>query len=444
MSLRARAVLIAGFAVVVLWALAAAGTIRGVQGHLDRTLDDRLAMSARMVSGLIQRSGLTVSSPMASSELGEAVRVGGGEGMACQIRSLRGEVLAQTAGTPDTVFSDQAMGYGLADIAGESWRTFTLRDGDYQIVTADRINERAILARQMLITTSVPFLIAVVGGLLALWVGIGRGLAPLDTLSQTLSEKTVDDTSPVDIGHPPAELVPVVGAMNELLGRLAMSLSAQRAFTDAAAHELRTPLTAIDTHLQVARLTEGAASEASLEKAAEGVRRLSRILNQMMTLARTDVDTDASVATGSIRTTVESLVERLPPVERQRVVLDTGGGDGGSPLPGTLLEAAVRNLMDNALHYSPPDSPVSIRLLCDSQTGRGLIEVADRGAGLSEEEIARVGRRFWRGDQGRNGREGAGLGISIVRSISDRFGGTFSLHPREGGGLVARLTIPLE
>lgn len=106
-----------------------------------------------------------------------------------------------------------------------------------------------MLTRQMLIATTIPFLIAVIGGLLALWVGIGRGLSPLETLRRTLEGKSANDTSSVEIGEPPAELKSVVSALNELLAHLAQMLSSQRAFTDAAAHELRTPLTAIDTHL---------------------------------------------------------------------------------------------------------------------------------------------------------------------------------------------------
>lgn len=444
MSLRLRAVLIAGISLLVLWGLAAAWMVRGVQHNLDHTLDERLAMSARMVGGLLQRSALPTASAIPGSEVQQAVLVGGGEGIACQIRSLRGEILAQTAGAPETVFRAQASGYGAAEIEGEAWRTYTLQDGDYQIVTADRIEERATLTRQMLIATTVPFLIAVIGGLLALWIGIGRGLSPLETLCRTLKEKRANDTRPVDIGKPPAELKPVVRALNELLARLAQMLSSQRAFTDAAAHELRTPLTAIGTHLQVVQLTDGPVAKASLQKAGEGVQRLSRIVNQMMILARTDAATEESGEDYSIGEVVRELIGGLIPAEQARIELDIEEPDGITLIPRAMLEAAIRNLVDNALRYDSARGGVTIRVRCNAEAQQGLIEVADRGPGLRADQIAEVGRRFWRGDQGRSSSEGAGLGLSIVRSIADRFGATLTLSPRDGGGLVAGFLFPVK
>lgn len=106
-----------------------------------------------------------------------------------------------------------------------------LRADGYQITTADRIDQRNILINDLLRAAGVPFLIAVQGSLLTLWIGIGRGLVPLETLRRELRTKKIDDTTPIVLGHPPAELCPVLEAMNGLLGRLAQTLSSQRAFT---------------------------------------------------------------------------------------------------------------------------------------------------------------------------------------------------------------------
>ncbi len=443
MSLRLRAVLIAGLALLVLWLFAAALMIRGVQDNLDRTLDERLAMSARMVSGLMQQSAVPVSGAAGESGLQRSVQVAGGEGMACQVRSLRGDVMARTDGSPDTLFDDHRPGYAFTELDGQVWRTFTLLDGDYRIVTADRVEERERLTGQMLVATSVPFLIAVIGGLMALWIGIGRGLAPLDTLRRILHARDTYDFGAIDIPRPPAELVPVMEALNGVLGRLATALSSQRAFSDAAAHELRSPLTAIDTHLQVARVTDGKMAAASLEQASEGVHRLSRLLGQMLLLARTETAPNEDAATPSIHSLIRAVVEQLPVAQQRRIALSLDGSDAASPLPDELLAAAVRNLLENALHYSPETSLVEISAVCSRPGLQGLIEIADRGPGLTAEQSARVEQRFWRGDQGRSSREGAGLGLSIVRSVTERFGGSFGLHCREGGGLVARLTVPL-
>jgi len=446
MSLRWRAVLIAGIALIVPWALAAAWMMHGVQANLDRALDDRLAMSARMVSGLMARAALLPQrSPHAAPQpdWAEVIRVSSQDGIACEIRSEQGAVIAQTDGSPDAAANALPMGYSTREIDGKSWRIYLLDRHGYQIITADRIDKREVLTAEMLRAASIPFLIAVVGGLVALWFGIDRGLSPLKTLRQTLRDKRTDDTNPIDGGHAPAELQPVIGALNGLLTRLAQALAHQRAFTDAAAHELRTPLTAIDTHLQVARLVEGEEGQASLQHAEEGVRRLRHTLDQMMTLARTEGAMQNVDPCASVTAVVGDMLARMDAPSRARIVLTTDGLDAGTPIPKHMLDTSIRNLVDNALRYSPADQPIALNVAFDSRDKRCRIEVADRGPGLSDKQAEQIGQRFWRGDQGRRQGEGAGLGISIVRAIMGRFGGALELKPREGGGLLAVLQMPL-
>lgn len=440
MSLRLRAVLIAGISLVVLWALAAAWMMRDAQANLERTLDGRLAMSARMVSGLLERGALQPRSSPA--DLNKTVQVHGGEGIACEIRSLRGEVLARTTGSPGSSFEALPSGYSLHEEQGRQWRVYVLRTDGYQITTADRIDQRNILISDLLRAAGVPFLIAVLGSLFTLWVGIGRGLAPLKALRQALRTKKTDDTTPIVLGHPPAELRPVLEAMNGLLGRLAQALSSQRAFTDAAAHELRTPLTVIDTHLQVARMTDGEEAQVSLDSAEEGVKRLRRTLDQMMALAWAEAAINKEDTCHSVITAVEGALGLANRDVRQRLSWVVDGADTGTPVPKSLLETAVRNLVDNALRYSPDNAMVDVSISFNEV--QCLISVADRGPGLSAEQTVQIGKRFWRGDQGRHAKDGAGLGISIVRAIAERFSGELTLRPREGGGLVAELRIPVD
>lgn len=439
-SLRLHAVLIAGISLTLLWLAAAAWMMQGVHTSLERTLDGRLAMSARMVAGLLDRAALAPSST--GMDWTEAVRVHGNDSIACEIRSLHGEILARTDSGPHSAFQQLPTGYSTREVAGDDWRVYILDAGDYQITTAERIDQRTALSRELLKAAGLPFLIALFGALAALWLGIGRGLAPLRQLSQTLREKTPEDTTPVDIHRPPAELRPVIDALNGLLGRLARTLGQQRAFTDAAAHELRTPLTVIDTHLQVLRLTqdERATGQAqdSLDCAEQGVHRLRRTLEQMMTLARAEAGT-GDEGCESVQALIHDLLAGLDEHQRQRITLQVTA-DAATAMPRSMLETALRNLLDNALRYSPPDSPVDLRLAGDGPAC--LIEVADRGPGLSAEQAVRIGQRFWRGDQGRRQNDGAGLGISIVRATLERFSGTLQLQPRDGGGLCAQLRVP--
>lgn len=467
MSLRLRAVLIAGVALIVLWVVAAGWMMRGVQANLDRALDERLAMSARMVSGLLARAELMpLAAGAGQAGWGEVIRVGTNDGIACEIRSVHGAVLARTDGGPDAAAQALPLGFSTKDVKGKRWRIYVLQDArGYQVMTADGLDRRAGLTHALLRAAGVPFLIAVVGGLMALWIGIGRGLSPLETLRAALRHKRADDTAPIDLGRAPLELRPVVSALNGLLDRLTQALAYQRAFTDAAAHELRTPLTAVDTHLQVAELTQGEEARNAVRRAGVGVRRLRHTLDQMMTLARAEAPAQALDVCDSVRGVIEEVIgeweetDRGPvlprvgslsewrngaPVRRgrPRIAFSMLGEDGGTSVPRSMLGTAVRNLVDNALRYSPQGSVVELTVRVDERRRQYCVEIGDRGPGLAPEQATRLGQRFWRGDQGRQQGEGAGLGISIVRAIASRFGATLDFAPREGGGLSARLCVP--
>ncbi|AOH35838.1 ATP-binding protein [Luteimonas sp. JM171] len=437
MSLRLRAVLIAGVALALLWTLAAAWMLHDVHSRVDRTLDQRLAMSARMVSGLMQRATLMPAGPDA---LLEPITVGGGQGIACQVRTQRGEIVAATSGAPLAALDVPAPGFADRHVDGEVWRTYTLRFGDHYITTADRIDERGTLARGILLAAGVPFVVALLGGLLALWIGISRGLAPLDALRRTLQARDAESTEPVDGAGAPAELRPLIDALNGLLERLAAALGQQRAFTDAAAHELRTPLTVVDTHLQVARMAAGPDAE-SLRSAGEGVRRLRHTLDQLMVLTRAEAAGGAGDACDSVLGAVGDVIARIPEPDRERIALEVSGADAASPIPHSMLVTALRNVLDNALRYGG-QGPVELAVRFDRAGRRVAIEVADRGPGMSEAELANAGQRFWRGASSRDGGDGAGLGLSIVSAIAGRYDGTVELNAREGGGLRVRLELP--
>lgn len=440
MSLRLRAVIITGIALLALWAGAAGWMVRGVHANLDRTLDGRLAMSARMVSGLLERAALAPST--VTGDFAEAVRVSGEEGIACEIRSLRGEVLARTTAGPHSEFESLPTGFSTRNVQGHLWRMYVHRANGYQVTTADRLDERDVLIHELLRVAGVPFLIAFLGGLAALWIGIGRGLAPLKALSQQLRDKHADDTSPIVLRHSPAELQPVLAAMNGLLHRLAGALASQRAFTDGAAHELRTPLTVIDTHLQVAQLSEGEDVALALASAEQGVKRLRRTLDQMMVLARAEAGADSEQGFSAVSAAVHAALQQCRGEDYQRLSVQLDQ-DTSVAVPRSMLETAVRNLVDNALRYSSTDAAVELQVSVDQALQHCTIAVLDRGPGLTSAQVAQIGQRFWRGDQGRSSQDGAGLGISIVHAIVARFGGSLAFKPRAGGGLRAEIVLPI-
>ncbi len=170
-----------------------------------------------MVAGLLERGALEPAKP--DGDLTEAVRVDGGEGISCLIRGLHGEVLARTNDSP-TGIDSVATGYSVHEERGQKWRVYVLNANGYQITTADRIDQRNLLIEDLLRAAGIPFLIAVLGGLGALWIGIGRGLAPLKNLRHQLRARQTEDTSPIAVHRSPSELRPVLDAMNGLLGGL--------------------------------------------------------------------------------------------------------------------------------------------------------------------------------------------------------------------------------
>lgn len=437
MSLRLRLLLAIGLSLAVLWSGAALWMVRDLDRSLQRTLDERLAMSARMVAGLLSQSG-TDGAPTISAQ--GALTVPGSRGMACQIRTLRGEVLATTRGAARAPLAVTAPGFRTAFADGQQWRTYTLRTEGFDITTADRLDERALLRQRIALAAGVPFLIAAIGGLLVLWFGTGRALAPLSGLQRTLASRHPDATDLIDGGQLPGELRPLIDALNGLLGRMSAAIQRERNFTNDAAHELRTPLTVIDTHLQVARLTAEGAARESLADAATGVARMRGTLDQLLMLARVEgrlpFDEDMHISAGEA-------VRRAIAVARadasESIVVSGSGEARLLDVPPQLAVVALRNLVDNALRYSPERSPVEVLIDTDSAFAR--FRVSDRGPGMSEEAIQAATRRFWRGTVTPGG--GSGLGLALVEAIAERFGGSISLVRHDPHGLIAELVLPI-
>lgn len=431
MSLRLRLLLLIGVSLSLLWGAVTAWTLHDLNRQLSRTLDQRLAMSAQMVAGLMAqlpspRAGALPSFPDIHA------------GIACQIVSVRGEVLLRTPGAPKVAASRPPLGYTDQVIDGVHWRSYTTEANGLRVTTADRLTERDALLANVRWAAAVPFIAALAGSLIALWFGVRRGLLPLERLRQSLSRRAPDALEPVDARHLPGDLQPLAASLNALLEKMGQALSRERRLTSDAAHELRTPLTAIKTHLQVARITQGRDAKIALEHAEEGADRLQNTLSQLLTLARVEGEFDWEDGHPALAGEVVSLAARdAAPRQPDRIAI---GPLPQTPLalPQALAVTALRNLLDNALRYSPAGSQVRLSVWRDGACLH--FEVADQGPGLSAEAMARATQRFWRGSQSAAG--GSGLGLAIAAAIAERFGGRLTLRAGEGGGLRAILALP--
>lgn len=438
MTLRLRLLLMIGISMILLWGAVALWMLHGLDKEMHRTLDQRLAMSAHMVAGLMSQNPAAWDSRTGKAGASTLSLPAAAKGLACQV-SLRGEVIARTPGAVPEAMATAASALGFFDreIRGEHWRSYTLESHGLRVTTSDRLNERDTLLGNVMLAAAVPFVVALVGSLAVLWFGVGSGLLPLERLRQALASRTAETLTPIPDKPMSRDLLPLVNTLNHLLGRMNVTIRRERRFTSDAAHELRTPLTAIKTHLQVARITRGKDTEEAMDYAEEGVARLQRTLSQLLTLS--EVEGAFSWDDGRVAEAHE--VARLAmrdavPDAPEQIALDSDGNRAELALPQALAVTALRNLLDNALRHSPAANSVRLEIRRSPETIS--FHVFDRGPGLSDDELALATQRFWRRGSGR----GSGLGLSIVAAIAERFGGSFELLQRSDGGLEARLTLP--
>ncbi|MCY1400660.1 Sensor protein QseC [compost metagenome] len=437
MSLRLRLSLILGTAFVVIWALAAAWMLRDLRNQMMFSLDQRLVASARMVSGLIEQ----LPQPLASK--GEGTRLSADQlsipdGMACQVSSLRGEILARSHHTAEQALDDQRSGFHDQLIDGDHWRSFTLARGEVRITTADRVREREALNRSILLAASAPVLVALLGSLGLLWLGVGKGLAPLNRMRDALRRRSPDSLEPLQVRALPSELQPLLETQNQLFLRIGRTIERERRLTGDAAHELRSPLTAIKTHLQVARMTGGDAREQALAHAEAGADRLHRTLEQLLLLAR--VEGSLSFDDGvpcSAEQVARLAIHDASHGDNRRIQLrlPEGSAEAHLEMPAVLAVAALRNLLDNALRHTPDNAPVIVTLQLDDD--QACFEVRDQGPGIAPQDLQFLTQRFWRNSQS----TGCGLGLAIVQAIVQRCGCTLQFET-QADGLRVRLSMP--
>ncbi len=272
-----------------------------------------------------------------------------------------------------------------------------------------------------------------VGALLIAPVTIRRSLRPLDRLSAqaALIEPARTDVRLKEAGIP-SEILPLVQKVNEALARIDEGFEQQRRFTTNAAHELRTPLAVLRARID--GLEEGPAKAGFIGD----VERMSRLVSQLLLAGRLELQGAPPETTVDLGEIARDTVERLRPLHAAR------GRDLRLGLPAApvrirgdseSLGDALRNLIDNALAYSPAEQPVEVVV-----SDEGWVEVRDRGAGVAPADREQIFERFWRGR--RSAGEGAGLGLSIVKAIVDRHRGRITVGEAPGGGAVFRMTFP--
>jgi two-component system, OmpR family, sensor histidine kinase TctE len=296
----------------------------------------------------------------------------------------------------------------------------------------------------------VPQFIILPLAVLLVWLALVRGIRPLSELEQRIRARKPDDLSPIDDQHVPQEVAPLVSSINDLLGRLKSSLSNQKRFLADAAHQLKTPLAGLRMQAEMAqKATPGEEVHRSLQQIAKSSVRATHTVNQLLALARAET-TGRSLPTTPVdlAQVVRDVVEEsVPRALDQRLDLGYEGPEqvpleclmDGNP---TLLRELVRNLVDNALHYTPTGGVVTARVLVDRFSGVQVLQVEDDGPGIPTEERGLVLEPFYRA-LGTNV-DGSGLGLAIVRQIAQQHGATLEMedtHPSRSQRRGLRVSV---
>lgn len=327
-------------------------------------------------------------------------------------------------------------------VDGVPWRLYYLDDPveGWRVCVGQTMRERNELVVSYLQAQVLPWVLGLpLLTTLLVW-GIRRTLRPVTTLSEAIAVRRAGDPTPMSLDDAPPELVPLVKAMNTLLARVSTLLEHERRLTADAAHEMRTPLAALKAQWEVARRSTdpGERTQAAANVEA-GIDRMSHLVSQLMTMSRLE-DEHATTARRPVdwrEVSEHVLSDCLLLSERRHVdmeVLWPAADQLPLPISGdaALLGTMLRNLMDNALRYSPAGTVVTLAFEPER------VVVSDRGPGVAPDLLPRLGNRFFRaaGQQ----EQGNGLGISIARRVAELHGLTvdFSNRPAaDGTGLVA-------
>ena len=333
---------------------------------------------------------------------------------------------------------------GYADFVfeGEPWRVYGLETIDGVIQVAQPLRIQQSIARASAIRVAIPVLLLVPILGTAIVLVVRRGLRPLQRVADEVKRRQVSSLTPVETDKLPDEVLPLAHELNRLLARVDSAFSNQRAFIADAAHELRSPLTAVRLQLQLLdRATDPAAAREARARLTEAVDRAAHMIEQLLTLARSEPrDTAGDLKPVPLETpAAEAISDTHALAQSRHIELELRAEADvwvrGDP---PALRTLVRNLVDNAVRYTPEQGKVEIRI--GSTAAGATLEVLDTGPGIPEADRARAFDRFYRRAAAPEG--GSGLGLAIVKAIAERHGARIALDAAPSGGLRVTVTFP--
>ncbi|MDD2711998.1 MAG: sensor histidine kinase N-terminal domain-containing protein [Simplicispira sp.] len=427
---------------LLLWPVSLALTWLVAQGIANKPFDRALEYNAHALAQLITVRGgkAQLNLPQPASEI---LRADDSDTVYYQVTGPRGELLSGERALPLPPTDDKPAGEVLlrdAELRGIDirmayiWVRLPGRDGKRALVqVAETREKRSVLATEIIKGVMLPQFVLLPLAVLLVWLALARGIQPLNQLEERIRARSPDDLSPLDHRTVPLEVAPLVASVNDLLTRLNDSLATQKRFLTDAAHQLKTPLAGLRMQADLAQ-REGTSTEElkrSLQQIGHASIRATHTVNQLLALARAESSSmqKAFVPCDVARLTIEVVRDSVPRALEKHIDLGYDGAQPGDPgvwVDGnpTLLKELVRNLLDNAMNYTPSSAEkpgvVTARVLADPFGRMLVVQVEDSGPGVPEAERELIFQPFYRALG--TGAEGSGLGLPIVQEIARQHG----------------------
>ncbi len=442
-SLRRRLVVVVLSAVTGAWVLLGITLYGAVLRASAVEFDEQLQQLGRILLAYADHEYAETHSVVGSVD--HPTSTGGHAEVVYQIWSTEGELVYRSAGAPAEPIGPR-FGRGFYDVrlASGDWRAYSIASQANTLVVqvAEPAAHRAQIASRVLAAVGLPVLLALPVLAFLIYLVTSFALGPLSRIAGELRERKPADLRPLSAKPLPDELQVLSSAINELLQRQSAVLERESRFTGDAAHELRTPLAAVRAQAQLARKLARNDSRAELNAALDrliaGADRASRLISQLLALARLERPAGSDqLAQMNLSDIVQMAAHDLEGLASSREVQIRTGPLPAVELPEELVYLILRNLLENALQHSPPQTEV--RIEASAQADLLRLTVSDQGPGVPAELREQVVQRFHRAS---NAYEGSGLGLSIVARAAQILGGSLQLGNAPGAsGLSATVEM---
>jgi two-component system sensor histidine kinase QseC len=355
--------------------------------------------------------------------------------LAFQIWDNEGNLVVKSYNAPLEPLTRQDAGFNNIAVGGSNWRTFSLlsRNHQYRCITAERVDVRNDLIIKISNDLFYLFIILVPALSLILYLSIDKGLKPLQRLAAQINRRSGENLELITSDYRYTEIVTIKNALNQLLHRLNDTLAREKRITSDAAHELRTPLAAIRLHTELAKAAKNRQQQdESLDQVIQGVDRTTHLVEQLLALARLEpellVNDFAEVDLTALIIDECALLSPLAIEKDIELSFDEPESvhiHGHEP----SLRLLIRNLLTNAISYTPPAGKVMISLTSRAQ--KAVLIIEDTGPGISKEDRERVMERFYRAENHQE--PGCGIGLSIVDRVVEMHQGSLQLAQADSG-----------